>query len=147
MPTAANYDPNAGYDNGSCEFAGCTVDYYRNYTTYATVDDGNCSDAPPCPDSNGDGMIGALEITDLLVFYNTDGGGCGVLSPLSPIELGVEPCAVPGADCGDQGCTYANAVNFDPGANWMMDHVSGPVVRIPRCRTSIHWPTSTMEPV
>ena len=115
-PTAVNYDPNAGYDNGSCEFAGCTVDYYRNYTTYATVDDGNCSDAPPCPDSNGDGMIGALEITDLLVFYNTDGGGCGVLSPLSPIELGVEPCAVPGADCGDQGCTYANAVNFDPGA-------------------------------
>ena len=43
--------------------------YYRNYTTYATVDDGNCTDAPPCPDSNGDGSIGALEITDLLVYY------------------------------------------------------------------------------
>ena len=113
---AANYDVNAGYGDGSCQFSGCTVDYYRNYTTYATVDDGSCSDAPPCPDSNGDGMIGALEITDLLVFYNTDGGGCGVFSPLTPIELGVEPCAVPGADCGDEGCTYPNAVNFDPGA-------------------------------
>jgi len=61
-------------------------------------------------------MIGALEITDLLVFYNTDGGGCGVLSPLSPIELGVAPCAIPGADCGDLGCTYPNALNYDPGA-------------------------------
>jgi hypothetical protein len=115
-PTAVNYDPFASGDDGSCEFAGCTVDFYRNYTTYATVDDGNCSDAPPCPDSNGDGSIGALEITDLLVYYNTDGGGCGVLNPLTPAELGVGPCDLPGVDCGDEGCTYENALNFDPGA-------------------------------
>jgi len=115
-PTAVNYDPFASGDDGSCEFAGCTVDYYRNYTTYATVDDGNCTDAPPCPDSNGDGSIGALEITDLLVYYNTDGGGCGVLNPLTPAELGVAPCDLPGVDCGDEGCTYENALNFDPGA-------------------------------
>ncbi len=114
--TASNYDPAAGYDDGSCLFAGCTVDYYRNYTTYANVDAGNCSDAPPCPDSNGDGFIGALEITDLLVFYNTDGGGCGIFTPLTPIEMGVLPCDMPGADCGDQGCTYPTALNFDPGA-------------------------------
>ncbi|MCH1461271.1 MAG: hypothetical protein L7U25_02825, partial [Candidatus Poseidonia sp.] len=92
-PTALNYNPLALGDNGTCLYSGCTVDYYRNYTTYATVDDGNCTDAPPCPDSNGDGSIGALEITDLLVYYNTDGGGCGILNPLSPAELGVEPCA------------------------------------------------------
>ena len=113
---AVNYDPTASGDDGSCEFSGCTVDYYRNYTTYATVDDGNCTDAPPCPDSNGDGAIGALEITDLLVYYNTDGGGCGVLNSLSPVELGVAPCDLPGVDCGDEGCTYPNALNFDPGA-------------------------------
>ena len=29
----------------------------------------------------------------------------------------------------------------------MMDHVSGPVVRTPRCRISIHWPTWTTAPV
>ena len=116
-PTASNYSPNAGYDDGSCLFEGCTIDYYRNYTTYANVDAGNCTDAPPCPDSNGDGMIGALELTDLLVYYNTDGGGCGIFTPLSPAEMGVAPCAFPGADCGDEGCTYPNAVNYDPGAS------------------------------
>jgi len=115
-PTAINYNPLALGDNGTCLYSGCTVDYYRNYTTYATVDDGNCTDAPPCPDSNGDGSIGALEITDLLVYYNTDGGGCGILNPLSPAELGVDPCAMPGADCGDEGCVYPSALNFDPGA-------------------------------
>ncbi len=114
--TAVNYDPSAIGDDGSCQYAGCTVDFFRNYTTYATVDDGNCTDAPPCPDSNGDGFIGALEVTDLLVYYNTDGGQCGVLNPLSLAELGVGPCDLVGADCGDEGCTYPNALNFDPSA-------------------------------
>ncbi|MAC17475.1 MAG: hypothetical protein CMC97_04175, partial [Flavobacteriales bacterium] len=115
-PTAINYDPFALGDDGSCQFSGCTVDFYRNYTTYATVDDGGCTDAPPCPDSNEDGSIGAHEITDLLVFYNTDGGGCGILNPISLEDLGVDACDLPGADCGDQGCTYPNAINYDPGA-------------------------------
>ena len=115
-PTAANYDPVAVGDDGSCEFSGCTVDFYRNYTTYATVDDGGCTDAPPCPDSNNDGSIGALELTDLLVYYNTDAGGCGILDPLSLEELDVDPCAMPGVDCGAEGCTYPNAINFDSGA-------------------------------
>ncbi|MDG1381348.1 MAG: hypothetical protein P8P45_04125, partial [Flavobacteriales bacterium] len=114
--TASNYNPLAVGDDGSCLYAGCTVDFYRNYTTYATVDAGNCSDAPPCPDSNGDGSIGALEITDLLVFFNTDGGGCGVFTPMTATELGVEPCAMPGVDCGNEGCIYPSAPNFDPGA-------------------------------
>ena len=115
-PTASNYDPFAYNDDGSCEFAGCTVDFYRNYTSYANVDDGGCTDAPPCPDSNGDGSIGALELTDLLVYYNTDAGGCGIFDPLSLDALGVDPCDFPGSDCGDEGCTYPNAINYDPNA-------------------------------
>ena len=98
------------------EHAG-SCDSRYDATVGATVDDGNCTDAPPCPDSNGDGAIGALEVTDLLVYYNTDGGGCGNLNPLTPTELGVAPCDLPGVDCGDEGCTYPNALNFDPGAS------------------------------
>ena len=67
------------------------------------------------PDSNEDGSIGALELTDLLVFYNTDGGGCGILNPFPSRTLAwtLVTCRVPTAE---KRCTYPNAINYDPGA-------------------------------
>jgi hypothetical protein len=113
---AGNYNPAVESDDGSCELGGCTNPIYRNYSSYANVDNGSCSDAPPCPDSNDDGYIGAVELTDMLSFYNTDGSGCGILTPL-PFEILIdEPCDMPGVQCGIEGCMYPGAVNFDQGA-------------------------------
>jgi len=43
-PNASNYDPNAEWDNGSCEYNiyGCTDDTALNYNPDANVDDGSC---------------------------------------------------------------------------------------------------------
>ena len=57
-PQACNYDPGAGFEDGSCTFppescswpdswaAGCTYADATNYDVSAVVDDGSCSWAP-----------------------------------------------------------------------------------------------------
>ena len=50
------------------------------------------------------------------MFYNTDGAGCGIFTPLPFDMLIDEPCDMPGVQCGIEGCTYPTAINFDPGA-------------------------------
>jgi hypothetical protein len=115
-PLAGNFNPVAESDDGSCEFGGCTSPIYRNFSSYANFDDGSCSDAPPCPDSNEDGFIGAVDLTDMLMFYNTDGAGCGITTPIPFEDLIDEPCDMPGVQCSVEGCMYPSAVNFDPGA-------------------------------
>ena len=41
-PAAANYDPTAITDNGSCLYSGCTDPTAANYNPIATIDDGSC---------------------------------------------------------------------------------------------------------
>ena len=46
-PNALNYDPNATFDNGSCQLSapdvlGCTNPLAFNYNPNANVDDGSC---------------------------------------------------------------------------------------------------------
>lgn len=41
-PIAENYDPEAGFDDGSCIIYGCNDEYANNYDPTSTVDDGSC---------------------------------------------------------------------------------------------------------
>ncbi len=41
-PIAENYDPEAGFDDGSCIIPGCNDDRAQNFDPVATVDDGSC---------------------------------------------------------------------------------------------------------
>ena len=45
--TAANYNPSATQDDGSCLYAGCTDTLATNYDSTANLDDGSCV-YPPC---------------------------------------------------------------------------------------------------
>ena len=69
---AANYNPLATLDDGSCQLAGCLDPGAVNYNPDATVDDGSC--AVECAsDLNGDGQIGA---PDLLTLLSVWGSAC-----------------------------------------------------------------------
>ena len=69
---AANFNPLASFDNGSCVLAGCLDPNAVNFNSDATVDDGSC--ALQCAiDLNGDGQIGA---PDLLTLLSQWGGVC-----------------------------------------------------------------------
>jgi gliding motility-associated-like protein len=48
-PTACNYNPNAGCDDGSCNLPGCTDPIACNYDLNADCDDGSCT-YPGCTD-------------------------------------------------------------------------------------------------
>ena len=69
---AANFDPQATLDDGSCALAGCLDPAAPNFNPNATLDDGSC--VLDCAvDLNGDGLIGA---PDLLVLLGQWGGIC-----------------------------------------------------------------------
>ena len=55
-PAACNYDPDAGIDNGTCDFSclGCTLEAACNYDPSATVDDGSCLFDDDCGVCGGD---------------------------------------------------------------------------------------------
>lgn len=76
--TACNYDPSANADSGNCDFdscAGCTYPDAENYDDTKTVDDGSCTfslTSNACPfDTNGDGLIGATDLTNFLTSFDT----------------------------------------------------------------------------
>ena len=53
-PLAINYDPCAVVNNSaSCTYGGCTDSTAYNYDASATVDDGSCTYVPSCTDTNG----------------------------------------------------------------------------------------------
>lgn len=94
---AANYDPTAILDDGSCEYAGCTDPAAANYDPLYSIEDGSCwivgcmdpdgldynpdatfpggCDYPdPCPgDLNEDGSV---NVGDLLEFFQLYGTTC-----------------------------------------------------------------------
>ena len=93
-----NYDPSATLDDGSCEFGGCTDSTALNFDEQATLADGSClflgcmdpfgldfdaqanvsgacAYSPACAsDFDSDGMV---DVTDLLLFFETYGYSCG----------------------------------------------------------------------
>lgn len=63
-PTAENYDPTAGYDDGTCTYPpilGCTSPTACNYNFNATEDDGSCAF---CYTENGDSICNAYNNSD-----------------------------------------------------------------------------------
>ena len=67
---AANYNPQATLDDGSCALAGCLDPTASNYDPEATVDDGSCT-VDCASDLNGDGQIGAPDLLELLAQWGS----------------------------------------------------------------------------
>ena len=67
-PTAANFDPTATMDLGTCVWLGCTDDEALNYNNLATLDDSSCR-YNVCPDFNGDGQVQTQDLLDFLVAW------------------------------------------------------------------------------
>ena len=112
-PTAANFDATADVDDGTCLYGGCTYPNACNYQEEADLDDGSCLFAPDGFDCDGQCLFDA-----------DDDGICDEVDDCvgTPDAIGV--C---NGDCqldadGDgvcdtneiEGCTYADACNYDP---------------------------------
>jgi hypothetical protein len=73
-PAAANFNPTATKDNGSCVYSGCTNPQGYNYNPLATIDNGTCDLIGTCfGDMNQDGTV---TIEDVLLFVQTFGTNC-----------------------------------------------------------------------
>ena len=98
-PAACNYDPDAGIDNGTCDYScsGCTLPSACNYNPDATVDDGSCLFDDSCGVCGGDNST-CSDCTDPLACnYNPD------------------------ATVDDGSCTYPPADNLDCDGNCLND--------------------------
>lgn len=75
--TAANFNPLATADEGSCEFPGCLDPEALNFSPHFNEDGGGCiygSGNPDCPsDITGDGVV---TVGDLLELLSSFGEGC-----------------------------------------------------------------------
>ncbi len=113
-PTACNYDPDAGLDNGTCDFScnGCTLPAACNYNPDATVDDGSCLFNDDCGVCGGD---------------NSTCGGC-----TDPAACNYDPNAtIDDGSCIIGGLDFAMTVVLDnyPGEfTWTLTDAAGTVV-------------------
>jgi hypothetical protein len=121
--TASNYDAEALYDDGSCEFgsAGCTDVAACNYTPEATSDDGSCtypeSDNVDCEgnclvDIDCAGECGGSAVEDILGVCGgdctADADGDGICDDEDDCVGAYDECGVcngngPSGDCGCDG--------------------------------------------
>ena len=123
-----NYDENAIFDDGSCEFQGCMDAAFSNYNPAATVEmPGDCSNEPSNGDFNNDNIVQLADLLTFLMSYGTSGPEWGMQDWI------VESCEIPafsdeallatltsceGAGCcGNEGCTYPAALNYDANAD------------------------------
>jgi hypothetical protein len=76
-PNAPNYNPDADYNDGTCQMSGCTYEEAINFNAAAIDDDGSCIFVEcndTCPeDINGDGLINTA---DLLMLLGVFGMSC-----------------------------------------------------------------------
>ena len=125
---AMNYDPTAVFDDGSCLFQGCMDEEFSNYDPNATFEgEDDCSNAPVSGDFNNDGVVQLADLLTFLMAYGNAGpewGGqdwiqqaCEVAS-FSEEELLALSTACEGEDCcGNEGCSYTWALNYDANAD------------------------------
>jgi plastocyanin len=102
-PLASNYDPNADFDDGSCQFTGCTDPSACNYDPSAQTDDGSCT-YPGCTNVTACNYNSAS---------GCDDGSC--LFPGCTNEIACNYDSSAGCDdgsCSLPGCTDQNAANF-----------------------------------
>ena len=139
---ASNYNADATFNTGSCEYLGCTDAEACNFDPIAVTDDGTCTypedlffsteydcNGDCLTDTDGDGVCDAFEVlgcTDVMAcnyFGATDDdGSCEYLTCAGCSDAAAdnyEPGAlIPNDDlCEYLGCTNAAADNFDAGAN------------------------------
>ena len=97
--TAINYDPNADYDDGSCEYQeGCTQFGAINFNPNAIIDDGSCLFEITCYNCIDEAEV-TLEVTE--EEYST---AC-----IGPIIVEYPD------ECPEkEGCTDPDALNYDP---------------------------------
>lgn len=110
-PEAENFDPTAGYDDGSCivaETFGCTDSASCNFNEEAEIDDGSCED------------LDALDVC---------GGDCLADEDVDGVCDDVDPCVGSPEECCSDfnqnglcdatetvGCTFPGAPNYQPEA-------------------------------
>ena len=124
---AMNYDEDAVFDDGSCEFRGCMDASFLNYNAAATLQlAGDCDNTPSNGDFNFDNLVQLADLLTFLLSYGTSGPEWGMqdwivsaceIPAVSDEELlaTLTPCE--GDDCcGNEGCTYEAALNFDANA-------------------------------
>lgn len=71
-PDAYNFDQAATSDDGTCEFLGCTDEFAENYDPTATLDDGSCVHwTPGCTDSFAENYDPAATFDDGSCHYWT----------------------------------------------------------------------------
>ena len=112
--TACNYDPDAGIDDGSCDYScnGCTIPEACNYNPDATVDDGSCLFNDDCGVCGGD---------------NSSCGGC-----TDPAACNYDPDAtIDDGSCIIGGLDFTMTVvldNYPSEFSWVLTNASGTVV-------------------
>ena len=117
--SASNFDPQAQFDDGSCEegVSGCTVSAACNYNPEATIDDGSC-DFVSCL-SFGCTDPGACNYDPTAQF---DDGSCDYITCLGctdPSACNYDATATIAGTCDYDscgGCTDETASNYDPAA-------------------------------
>lgn len=111
-PTAINFMLEASFDDGSCVFEGCTSSVSDTYSPNANeLSQGACTALPIRADFNLDGLVQLLDFTEFLVSLGQSYPGWTLtwLNDACQYEDVELPNFV-------EGCTYANAWNYDPQA-------------------------------
>ena len=108
--TAANYDPNANTDDGSCIIYGCTDSTAFNYNSSVNTDDGSCIYLG-CTDSTAFNYNASA---------NTDDGSCIIYGCTDSTAFNYSASA--NTDDGSciptvNGCTDSTAFNYNASAN------------------------------
>jgi len=112
-PEAANYDPNAEFDDGTCEYSGCTVQGATNYNSQADIDDGSCEfEFISCYEQWEDGTNSGFGTNWVNLLgagtpYETT-SGCG---PLTGGSLGGNLYWMPEQICSSNNVTCYNDIN------------------------------------
>ena len=113
-PVACNYDPEAGAEDGSCEFdscVGCTDPLACNYDPASTIDDGSCLTLDECGVCGGDNST-CLGCTNPVACNYDDAAIVDDGSCVLPDDCGV--CGGDNTSC--TGCTDPEACNYDESA-------------------------------
>ena len=114
-PNASNYDPNANVDDGSCYYYyGCTDPNAANYNLNANIDDGSCY-YYGCTDQSAVNYDPNANVNDGSCYYEIYGctnPGADNYDPFATVDDG--SCYISGTS----GCTDPNAANYNPWANY-----------------------------
>lgn len=109
---ATNYDENAGYDDGTCEYPavlGCTDPTACNYNQFATENDGSCA---TCDTPGAEEICNEYHNSDTYWEWYSGIFNCGEVE--TPLDMQVDSVWV-----ADVSCDILNYGGCNPGIRWM----------------------------